>query len=227
MSRRSPRAVLLWLGAVLVAVVTAVLVATDLAALHRRAHSLGALRSVAVAVRDLPLGSTIDRGALRSRTVHRSQLPSGAVSPRAAEGRVVAVPVVRGAFVLDGNLAPRRRTGLNGAIPPDMRALRIVARDTLRPPVGSSVDVLVTFESSDPSAGSAPTVVAARGVLVLGTDDAPAAVETRAGSGNAAGLGVTLLVADDDAPRLAFATAAGVVTLALVPPEDATPVPSG
>jgi Flp pilus assembly protein CpaB len=213
--------VLLWLGAILVAVVTAVLVATDLAALHRRAHSLGAPRSVAVAARDLPLGARIGRGDLRSRTVHRSQLPSGAVSPHAAERRVVAVPVVRGAFVLDGNLAPRRRTGLDGAIPPGMRALRIVARDALRPPVGSSVDVLVTFESNDATAGSAPTVVAARGVLVLGTDDAPAAVETRAGAGSAAGLGVTLLVADDDAPRLAFATASGVVTLALVPPEDA------
>jgi len=227
MSRRSPRAVLLWLGAVLVAVVTAVLVATDLAALHRRAHSLGAPRSVAVATRDLPLGTTIDRGDLRSRTVHRSQLPSAAVTPRAAAGRVVAVPVVRGAFVVGGNLAPRHRTGLDGAIPPGMRALRVVARDALRPPVGSSVDVLVTFESNDATAGSAPTVVAARGVLVLGTDDEPAAVETRAGDGNAAGLGVTLLVADDDAPRLAFATAAGVVTLALVPPEDAAPVPGG
>ena len=226
MSRRSPRAVLLWLGAVLVAVVTAVLVATDLAALHRRAHSLGAPRSVAVAARDLPLGSMIDRGDLRSRTVHRSQLPSAAVTPRAAAGRVVAVPVVRGAFVVGGNLAPRHRTGLDGAIPPGMRALRVVARDALRPPVGSSVDVLVTFESNDATAGSA-TVVAARGVLVLGTDDTPAEVETRAGDGSAAGLGVTLLVADDDAPRLAFATAAGVVTLALVPPEDAAPVRGG
>ena len=224
MSRRSPRAVLLWLGAILVAVVTAVLVATDLAALHRRAHSLGAPRSVAVAARDLPLGSRIGRGDLRSRTVHRSQLPSGAVSPRAAERGVVAVPVVRGAFVVDGNLAPRSRTGLNGAIPPGMRALRIVARDALRPPVGSSVDVLVTFESNDAAAEGAPTVVAARGVLVLGTDDEPAAVETRVGGGNATGLGVTLLVADDDAPRLAFATASGVVTLALVPPEDAAPL---
>jgi Flp pilus assembly protein CpaB len=227
MSRRSPRAVLLWLGAILVAVVTAVLVATDLAALHRRAHSLGALRSVAVAARDLPLGSRIGRGDLRSRTVHRSQLPFGAVSPHVADRRVLAVPVVRGAFVLDGNLAPRRRTGLDGAIPPGMRALRIVAREALRPPVGSSVDVLVTFESNDATAGSAPTVVAARGVLVLGTDDAPAAVETRAGAGRAAGLGVTLLVADDDAPRLAFATASGVVTLALVPPEDVAPEPGG
>jgi len=89
MSRRSTRAVLLWLGAVLVAVVTAALVATDLAALHRRAHSLGSTRPVAVATRDLPLGSTIDRGDVRARSVHRSQLPSGALSPGAAGGRVV------------------------------------------------------------------------------------------------------------------------------------------
>jgi Flp pilus assembly protein CpaB len=230
MTRRSPRAVLLWLGAVLVAVVTAALVATDLAALHRRANSLGAPRAVAVAARELPLGSKINRDDLRSRSVHLSQLPSGALSPSAAEGRVVAVPVVRGAFVVDGNVAPRRRTGLDGAIPPGMRALRIVARDAVHPPVGSSVDVLVTFEPSDGAAsGGAPTVTAARGVLVLGTDDAPAAVETpttdRATTGQGAGVGVTLLVSEEDAPRLAFAAAAGVVTLALVPPEDAAAVP--
>jgi len=223
MSRRSPRAVLLWLGAVLVAVATAALVATDLAALHRRAHSLGSLRPVAVATRDLPIGSTIDRGDVRTRSVHRSQLPSGAMSPDAADGRVIAVPVVRGAFVVKRNVAPRGRTGLDGAIPSGMRALRVVARDALRPPVGSSVDVLVTFESSDTATRGAPTVVAARGVLVLGTDEAPAAVETRAGGGGAGGLGVTLLVTEDDAPRLAFAAAAGAVTLALVPPEDAAP----
>jgi Flp pilus assembly protein CpaB len=109
-----------------------------------------------------------------------------------------------------------------------MRALRIVARDALHPPVGSSVDVLVTFESSDGAGGGVPTVVAARAVLVLGTDDAPAAVEAgtagRATGDRGAGLGVTLLVPEDDAPRLAFAAAAGVVTLALVPPEDAGPM---
>jgi Flp pilus assembly protein CpaB len=228
MTRRSPRAVLLWLGALLVAVVTAALVATDLAALHRRAHSLGTPRLVAVADRDLPLGSTIDRSDVKARSVHRSQLPVGALSPREVEGRVVAVPVVRGAFVVNGNVAPRRRTGLNGAIPPGMRALRVVTRDALRPPVGSSVDVLVTFESGGgATADGAPTVVAARGVLVLGTDDAPAVVETgeRPSDGPSSTLGVTLLVAEDDAPRLAFAAAAGIVTLALVPPEDAASVP--
>ena len=115
MSRRSPRAVVLWLGAIVVAITTAAFVATDLAALHRRANSLGAPRSVAVAARDLPLGSTIGRGDITTRSVHRSQLPVGAVTPDLARDRVVAIPVARGGFVLDRNLAPRRRTGLDGA----------------------------------------------------------------------------------------------------------------
>lgn len=223
MRRRSPRAVLLWIGAVLVAVVTAVLVATDLAALHRRARGLGPPRPIAAAVRNLPVGTTISDGDIRVQSVHRSQLPAGAMSPAAARGRVVAVPVVRGAFVIDGNVAPRRRTGLNGAIPAGMRAMQVVVRDALRPPVGSSVDVLVTFEPGSSSAsGTAPTVVAAHGVLVLGTDEAPAVLESGTpGRRSGTGLGVTLLVTEEDAPRLAFATATGVVTIALVPPEDA------
>ena len=229
MRRRSPRAVLLWTGAVVVAVVTAVIVATDLSALHRRAQSLGPSRPVAAAVRDLPVGTTIADDDLRLRSVHRSQLPADAMSPSGARGRVVAVPVVRGSFVTGGNLAPRRRTGLDGAIPPGMRALRLVVPEALRPPVGSSVDVFVTFEpGSSPESGRGPTVVAARGVLVLGTDDTPAAFETGAtepsGDRRPSSLGVTLLVTEDDAPRLAFAAATGVVTIALVPPEDAAPV---
>ena len=225
MRRRSPRAVLLWIGAVLVAVVTAVFVATDLAALHRRARGLGPAREVAAAVRDLPVGTTIGDGDIRVRSVHRSQLPAGAMSPAAARRRVVAVPVVRGAFVIDGNVAPRRRTGLNGAIPTGMRAMQIVVRDALRPAVGSAVDVLVTFEpGSSGATGAAPTVVAARGVLVLGTDDAPAVLEAGTTQRAGSGLGVTLLVTEEDAPRLAFAAATGVTTIALVPPEDATPI---
>src|SRR5262249_21185008 len=181
----------------------------DLAALHRRARGLGPPREVAAAVRDLPVGTTISDGDIRVRSVHRSQLPGDAMSPAATRGRVVTVPVVRGAFVLDGNLAARRRTGLNGAIPPGMRAMQIVVRDALRPPVGSSVDVLVTFDpGSSGGTGAAPTVVAARGVLVLGTDDAPAPSDSGAtGRHTGASLGVTLLVTEEDAPRLAFAAA--------------------
>lgn len=231
MPRRSPRAVLLWLGAILVALVTAGVVAGDLAALHRRAGTLGPRRDVAVATHELDVGATIRSDDLTVRSVHRSQLPAGALSPREARDRVIAVPVPRGGFVARGNVAPRRRTGLNGAIPPGMRALRIVVRDALRPPVGSAVDVLVTFDVGNGTSTSsgAPTVTAARGVLVLGTDDAPATVEAGGGPGasdrsGTGALGVTLLVMEDDAPRLAYAAATGVVTVALVPPEDAAPL---
>ena len=117
MPRRSPRALLLWTGAATVAVATAVFVASDLAALHRRAATLGATRAVAVAAHDLPLGALVRGADLDTRTVHRSQLPTGAVAPDRARDRVVAIPVARGGYVLDRNLAPRRRTGLDGAIP--------------------------------------------------------------------------------------------------------------
>jgi Flp pilus assembly protein CpaB len=104
--------------------------------------------------------------------------------------------------------------------------LRIVVRDSLHPHPVSAVDVLVTFDTNtaDVSETDAGTVVAARGVLVLGTDDAPATID----AGNTAasgGLGVTLLVTEDEAERLANASATGIVTLALVPPEDAAPTP--
>jgi Flp pilus assembly protein CpaB len=228
MPRRSPRAVLLWTAAAVVAVATAVFVATDLAALHRRAATLGASRTVAVAAHDLALGTRVSAADLDTRTVHRSQLPAGAVAPDLARDRVIAIPVARGGFVLDRNLAPRRRTGLDGAIPRGMRALRIVVRDSVQPRPGTAVDVLVTDDhtaTGEPATAADGTTVAARGVLVLGTDDEPAALDAGSTGTTADGLGVTLLVTVDEAERLAHAAATGIVTLALVPPEEAAPNP--
>jgi Flp pilus assembly protein CpaB len=229
MPRRSPRVVLLWLGAGALAVVTALIVAGDLASLHRRAGSLGAPQQVAVATGDLAVGAVVESADVRARSVHRSQLPDGVVTPSDARDRVVAIAIAQGAYVLERNLAPRRRTGLDGAIPRGMRALRIVARDSLRPRPGNAVDVLVTFDGAVD--GTAATErrpggadVVARGVLVLGTDDDPATLD--AGSTGAAdGLGVTLLVTRHEAEALAAASATGTVALALVPPEDAAPTP--
>ncbi|HUF83975.1 MAG TPA: Flp pilus assembly protein CpaB [Acidimicrobiia bacterium] len=220
MLRRSPRALLLWTGAVVVALATALLVGSDLAALHRRAAALGPEVEVAVATRNLPVGVTIDADDIRSRRVHRSQLPTGAVAPETANGRVVAVPVVRDAFVADDNLAPRHRTGLDGIVPPGMRVVRIVVAGPtadLRP--GAAVDVLATFDTGaavDPegAAYGDPTVVVARGALVLATDDEVAA-------GAPAGDGLTLLVTEEEALAVSYASAAGIVAVALVPPEDA------
>jgi Flp pilus assembly protein CpaB len=137
-----------------------------------------------------------------------------------AVGRVVTVPVVRDGFVTGANLAPRRRTGLDGALPTGTRAMRVIARDALRPRAGAAVDVLASFETSvgddgipaDIDAGATATVIAA-GVTVLRAEHVHTA------EGNA--LGVTLLVSPRQARALAFATTHGQLALALVPPEEA------
>ena len=217
---RSPRTVALWIAALVVAALTASLVASDLAALHRRARSLGSERGALVATRPLPLGSIVHRSDLRVRQVHGSQLPPGVLrEPAAAIDRVVTVPVVRGGFVAAGNLAPRHRSGLDGALPVGTRAVRVVVRDTLAPRPGAAVDALASFETTVgadglPSRGAtaAATVVAA-GVTVLRVEP------VRSAEGEA--LGVTLLVSPRQARELAFAATHGRIALALVPPEEA------
>jgi Flp pilus assembly protein CpaB len=217
MLRRSPRALGLWLGAAALAITTGALVADDLATLHHRARALGREQRAVVARRDLTLGSTITSGDITTRLVHASQLPTGVVTDSSlALGRVVRVPVVRDAFVAARNLAPHDRTGLGGVLPVGTRAMRVLVEDGLRPPVASAVDVYATFESDAFGTGrppSAPATVVAAGVLVLATDDG--------GSGATGAFGVTLLVDEDQADDVAYASAQGAIVLALVPPEDA------
>lgn len=218
MPRRSPRALALWGAALVVAVVTAAVVAGDLAALHRRATGLGPRVDAVVAARDLAVGSVLHDADLSARKAYRSQLPDTVITERSAiVGRVVSVPLVRGAYVAAGNVAPRRRTGLDGIVPRGMRAMRVVVTDALEPRPGAAVDVLATY---DPSAaterGGDTTEVVADGVTVLRADH-----RNGSGAGRAGAFGVTLLVDPDQARALADAQANGVVTLALVPPEDA------
>ena len=137
MSRRSPLA--LWAAALLVAVLTAAVVAGDLAALHRRAAELGPEVDAAIARRDLAVGTVVDDTDLGTRRVYRSQLPDAVVVGRARiVGRVIAVAVLRGAYLETGNVAPRRRTGLEGAVPRGMRAMRVVVTDSLEPRRGGT-----------------------------------------------------------------------------------------
>jgi Flp pilus assembly protein CpaB len=225
---RSPRALALRVGAVIVTVTTAAVVASDLAKLHRRANDLGPERSVVVARHGLRLGTTLTVDDVRVRSVHSSQVPPRVLRDvRHAVGRVITVPVVRDGFVAAANLAPRHRSGLDGALPEGTRAVRVVVLDAVRPRVGAAVDVMASFEggvgtfdaeeagADDLEALGSATIVA-DGVLVLGVDT------TRTAEG-ASALGVTLLVTPRQARDLAFAATHGVVTIALVPPEDAQP----
>jgi Flp pilus assembly protein CpaB len=217
--RRSPRVLALWAAAIVVAVVTAMVVAGDLAELHRRAGSLGPEREAFVARDALPVGHRLTAADVERVRRYESQLPDAAItSIDELDGRVVRVPVVAGAYVSSGNLAPRARTGLDGVVPPGMRVVRILVE--VAPPLepGAAVDVLSTFDPAV-ATGIDPTVTVAAGALVLAIDES---TDTRAGTG------VSLLVDVVDARRLAYATATGVVTLAVVPPEEAAfPLPEG
>ena len=224
MARRSPRALALWGAAAVVAVVTATVVAGDLAALHRRAADLGPEVEAVVARRDLAVGAVVRADDLSTRSVRRSQLPDGVVIGRdGVTGRVVARPVLQGTYVARRNLAPRRRTGLDGVVPRGMRAMRVVVTDALVPRPGAAVDVLASYDPSSVAGGAGggggegATVVVAAGVTVVSTDR-----RGGSGSGRTGTAGVTLLVDADQAIALADAQANAVVTLALVPPEDAS-----
>jgi len=168
---------------------------------------------VLVAVHDLPLGATLGATDVRSVTRYASSLPGDAVSDdRDATGRVVTVPVVAGAVLQRAQLAPADRDGLTGLVPVGSRAVRVRPDDGLAPPVGAVVDVFASVDASV-DAGAEATVVA-RAARVLAVDTADRNDEGR-------GVGVTLLVTENEARGLAFAEANGVLTLALAPPEDA------
>ena len=156
MLRRSPRALILWMGATVLAVTTGAVVAGDLATLHRRATNFGPERHAVVATHELALGSTITSGDVTTRRVHASQLPDGVLTDDAlALGRVVRVPVVRDAYISVRNLAASRRTGLDGIIPDGSRAMRVLVEDGLRPTPGSAVDVYATIDTDTLGAGRA------------------------------------------------------------------------
>lgn len=232
--RRSPRALATWAAALLLALATARFVAADLATLHRSARALGSPRQVLVAARDLPLGAQVRRDDLEVVSLAGETFPRGSLREEAdALGRIVAVPMLAGTQVLDRALAPADRTGLDGLVPDGRRAVRIADEAGLGPVPGAVVDVLVTIDPSlvADAGGGDPTVTVARAALVLASgaegtgDDEPSPDPAPSGLRGVGAPtttgGVTLLVTEEEAHRLAFASAHGVVTLALAPPEDA------
>ena len=218
MLTRAPRALVLWVAAAAVAGGTALLVASDLATLHRRASTFGPERSAVIAARPLALGVVVDRGDVRLRRVHGSQLPPGVLGGvREVVGRVVTVPVVRGGFVADDNLAPRARTGIDGALPVGSRAMLVTVGNAIRPPIGAAVDILATVDAG--LAASAPDDAISSTAVASGVPVLRVGAATAVDGGH--GLAVTVLVSPRQARDLAYAAAHGVLTIALVPPEEA------
>jgi Flp pilus assembly protein CpaB len=217
--RRSPRVLLAWSAALIVALTTAHVVSSDLATLHRRASSLGALRSVVVAAHDLELGQSVAARDLRTEPRYANQIPHQALTdPNDAIGRVVVVPVLRDAIVFTPHLARSRRNGLDAIVPRGDRAVHVVPNDGFRPARGTLVDVLAAFDPSAVTVEGAGdgAVVVAGAALVIAVDDN----SSERGSAPAV-AGVTLIVTEAEARVIALAASTADLTLAIAPPEAA------
>lgn len=196
--RRHP--LLFWPLALGLALVTGLTVTRLLAEASARADRLGGLRQVPVAARPVEAGELLSPEAVTTRRLPVAALPAGPVawSPL---GHAVLVPLAPGEVLLEAKLAPWGVQGVAALVPPGRRALAVPAGPgglALRR--GHRVDVLATFDA--PDQGAEPTFPVATAALVL----------------EVAGEAVTIAVAPDEAPRVAFALARGTVTLALAGP---------
>jgi Flp pilus assembly protein CpaB len=217
MLRRSPRALLLGAAATVVALATAAYVADILVSLRHQDEAFGRIRTVVVAARDLPLGHRVQTRDLAARRVRGPAGEPGAFTrDGAAAGRVVAVPLLRGAVVTARHLAGARRDGRDGVVPVGRRAMRVAVDGAVRPRPGDPVDLYATFDPQAVGTDVEPTLTVARGVPVVAVD-----VDEAVAGERGATVGATVLVSPEEARRLAFATAAGTLALAIAPPEAA------
>lgn len=194
---RSPLAY--WVAVVALAAFTASTIAGQVNRAGVQQVQYGALRPVVTAARAVEVGSTVRASDLVVRAMPAAFLPAGAVTATDdAVGRTALVPLFQGSPVMAGQLAPDGLEGVAALLPPGGRAVAVPtgpASVALRR--GDRVDVLATFDP--PPAGQDPTFPVAEAALVVdvGPEAVAVAVDAR------------------EAVRVAYAVAAGVVTLVL------------
>ena len=194
---RSPLAY--WVAVVALACFTAVTVAGQVGRAEAQAARYGRSQPVVTATRAVEVGSVLRADDVALRSMPAAFRPEGALGAAgAAVGRTVVVPLFRGAVVVAANLAPDGVEGLAALLPAGARAVAVPSGpESVALRRGDRVDVLATFDP--PSAGAEPTFPVAEAALVV--DVGPEAV--------------AVAVAPEEARRVAYAVAAGVVTLAL------------
>jgi pilus assembly protein CpaB len=179
---------------------------------------------VVVAADDVPLGTRLKSGHLRTVSWPKDAMPPGAIGdPLSIVGSVAVASLVRNEPVLPDKLADGGHSLLPLVIPPGMRAVSIRVSDVtgisgfVVP--GSKVDVIVVMSSENLEGGrGAYTILDNVEVLAVAQDmDAretkPKIVKT-----------VTLLVTPHQAERLAVAGGIGTLQLALRNYQDQRPV---
>lgn len=208
---RSPFAY--WAAVVALAAFTASTIAGQVDRAGAQVARYGRLRPVVTAARPVEVGAVVRSADVVIRSIPAAFLPEGALGATGeVVGRTAVVPLFRGTPVVAGQLAPAGLEGLAALLPAGGRAVAVPtgpASVALRR--GDWVDVLATFDP--PPAGEDPTFPVAEAALVV--DVGPEAVAVAVGAG--------------EALRVAYAVAAGVVTLVLTaketPAAPARPTP--
>jgi len=194
---RSPYAY--WAAVVALAAFTASTIAGQVDRAGAQVARYGHLRPVVTAARAVEVGSVLRAADLTVRSMPAAFVPEGSLGATGeVVGRTVVVPLFRGSPVVIGQLAPDGLEGVAALLPAGGRAVAVpTGPASVAVRRGDRVDVLVTFDP--PPAGEDPTFPVAESALVV--DAGPEAV--------------TVAVAPQEAVRVAYAVAAGVVTLVL------------
>jgi Flp pilus assembly protein CpaB len=177
-----------WAASLTLAGITGLLVTGLVDAAQAQAARFGQVRSVYVTTAPVDAGQVLADGDVERRSLPTALLPEAAVATDPV-GRAALVPLLAGEVVVDERLAP---TGLRGAaalVPAGARALAVPAGGA-PVGVGDRVDLIATFDTVDD-----PSFTVAEGAIVVAVD--------------ADAESVTVAVAADDAPRVAYVLAAG------------------
>lgn len=194
---RLRRPVPYWVAAGLVALLTAMLLGRLVADAAAERDRWGQLRPTLVATTDVAGGQALGTGDVTVRELPVALVPRGAL-PSLPTGAVAAVDLAEGELVLAHRIGGAGSSVVAARLPARSRGVAVPAAGGLPLEVGDRVDVLVTF---DPELGAdgEPTFAVARAARVVHVgDDA-----------------VTVAVDEAEAAKVAYALAAGSVTLVL------------
>lgn len=173
----------------------------------------GETRPVAVAQRDLEPGEVVDAAAVEVRELPRAVVSHGALDVEPV-GSVVRYPVLAGEPLVGDRLAPEGLSGLAALVPEDGRAVSVPIGPLGMPPlqVGDTVEVLVVLPPSGDISGHGDHEQHER---QLASTEPAFPLVSGARVIDVGEQAVTIVVARTDAARVAYASANGVVVLAL------------
>lgn len=180
------------------ALVTGLIVSGAVAGARDARSAYGTARVIIVATRDIEAGKTIDAADVRAEERPLAVIPEGAVEDPPI-GQVASAAIVRGEPLVASRVAGTGVSAVAALVPAGDVAIAVpLDPGTLAVSVGDAVEVMATFDPD--STEGPPTIVVAPRAVVVDVRDAAA----------------TLAMPDTDAQRVAFALAAGVVTVVLL-----------